>query len=1441
MSELTQSKLEAALSAALPDHLRTRAGELAAAIVRAVQDGSRPAADPEVLRALGNAEIKVDGRLIDFGAGNQFGDIRIRDVVGGDKYEISLTVPSEPWRIAEEDVADCPYPGLAVFGDGDANYFFGRDGDIQRLLQHINRPIVAVTGPSGVGKSSFVLAGVLPRLRDQQPTLKSVIFRVSTSAELLRDLAVTLESYTGQPLDVLLETLKAGSGALREILLGMSAAGRVVLVLDQFEELFVGTDKVRKDDRTRLLDMLIDIEQIADPRLLVILTSRENYFEHQDYRKRPDLRPIIQQRNVGLDGLNDAQLREAIIKPLDAFNARPERIGKTPIIFENGVIDLFEQEFRRTERTLPLVQYLLRLLWTEQRELSKSAYTTLGGLERALDRHASKIYESFGADDQQLVQAVLLALVRPGIDNEYTRRRVPRDELIGAGAQHDRVNAVVGRLASQDSRIISDQQVGQTNYIELTHEILLRQWERLRLLIDTYRKRLESREQLLPFADQWHQSLARTNSKGDPAHLYRGSTLRQARDYIHKNDLPEGVDTGIQACYQASVRHQRRQIVRATVATIAIVALLGFGFNWFTADQRARLAAEQELSSQRATAQVIAEQTAQAEAVQRATAQAERDLEAERAAREAEVANSQRLANQARQLLEQGNRPLAVTLALEANNIADPPLQAQLALAEVAYAPGYARSLDALPESNTDPCVFDTELGRRTIRAEENNGPYNFVLYDASTNTPMRSTRIPDAFGIPPEIDANEFVTLPQWCPQISPDGRYALIGLILPPVNFGVSEQIMDGTLALWDLSTGQLIEIFSNFAGQAYFSPSGSSIAYATLDDSINFWQFSAIFDVAPAVRARQPFFWSPYGDFLLATGTADEEVVVLAMGSFGASEFVRWSGAGKPIGFASDGGSVYVENEGIEEWSISNAALLQGQRSNAIAASGNIAGAHWIGVSESAQRALSFETGGDAGYVLLSGEGLFDEFEELEFPDMGLGGVYGFPVLSADGRTALVTNVAGLYRLDMISGEMTQLPYEGSTGFNLMAISDDGSVALVTDSTDRSKTQLIQVENGTVLHSLDEPDQYVVGVRIASDGRWAVTLHQVGTDRFADESELQVTVWDLETGNREHVLELGQGELANNSNELLLPMANVVFSPDGTYLATAFTGGSLKLWNTADGVELWSIPAAGGVIGFSPDGAVIANGNNGTIAVQLVDVQDGALLTTLTDSAAPIAFSPDGSLIATGGIDGLVRVFDVVSGSELRRFNDTARHITFEPNGRSLFVSGVQGVRRWRIDSLPDLIEWTKENRVAAPLSCEQRALYQVSPLCPPGTVATAAPTNTPGVAPTTMPTNTARPTVTDAPIASPDAASPTTEAPSPVVGTVYRVIPTSDGFVAVRESPTRQSAEVQRLTAGTEIVCTETVTGEEIAGVNTWVHCPSVGGYIYQPLLNIVTEP
>jgi hypothetical protein len=84
-----------------------------------------------------------------------------------------------------------------------------------------------------------------------------------------------------------------------------------------------------------------------------------------------------------------------------------------------------------------------------------------------------------------------------------------------------------------------------------------------------------------------------------------------------------------------------------------------------------------------------------------------------------------------------------------------------------------------------------------------------------------------------------------------------------------------------------------------------------------------------------------------------------------------------------------------------------------------------------------------------------------------------------------------------------------------------------------------------------------------------------------------------------------------------------------------------------------------------------------------------------------------------------------------------------------------------------------------------------------------------------------------------------------APDATSALSFRTIPTSDGFVAVREQPTTGSSEITRLTAGSEVVCTGFVAGESLLFggqySDQWAECPSVGGYIFGPLLSAGDAP
>src|SRR5437870_4605867 len=71
----------------------------------------------------------------------------------------------------------CPYVGLQPYTDADRDYFFGRKHEIQSICSNLQSARLTVLfGPSGVGKSSILMAGVVPRL-EKSPHTAVLLFR----------------------------------------------------------------------------------------------------------------------------------------------------------------------------------------------------------------------------------------------------------------------------------------------------------------------------------------------------------------------------------------------------------------------------------------------------------------------------------------------------------------------------------------------------------------------------------------------------------------------------------------------------------------------------------------------------------------------------------------------------------------------------------------------------------------------------------------------------------------------------------------------------------------------------------------------------------------------------------------------------------------------------------------------------------------------------------------------------------------------------------------------------------------------------------------------------------------------------------------------------------------------------------------------------------------
>jgi WD40 repeat protein len=444
----------------------------------------------------------------------------------------------------------CPYRGLQAFGVGDAGLFFGRKTLVKELLERLrpDRPddagpaapaprdgggaerFLAIIGPSGSGKSSLARAGLVSRLQDEgwpavicrpgADPLESLAQALATvrplspSAlrELIRDLAADPQMLH------LSATLPPGGG-------GPGSVGRLVVLVDQFEELF--TTCADETKRQALIANLLYAATAAGGRTMVLLTLRADFYGRcAAYR---ELASALERRQKLVGPMSAEELRSAI--------EEPARLTGCEI--EPGLVELLLAEVKGRPGYLPLLQHVLFQLWQQRRgrSLTVEAYRRIGSLDGALEQRAEEVYRSLPETRQQVCRKVLLRLVQPAPGGEDTRLRVALDELLpaaevaGAPARLGEIETVIQALA--DSRLLTTGTAGkvgagQRPFVELAHEALIAGWPRLREWIAGDREALLLRRELDEAASQWE-------ARGrDPGDLYRGARLAQAEEWAEQ-------------------------------------------------------------------------------------------------------------------------------------------------------------------------------------------------------------------------------------------------------------------------------------------------------------------------------------------------------------------------------------------------------------------------------------------------------------------------------------------------------------------------------------------------------------------------------------------------------------------------------------------------------------------------------------------------------------------------------------------------------------------------------------------------------------------------------------------------------------------------------------------------------------------------------------------
>ena len=308
----------------------------------------------------------------------------------------------------------CPYRGLLHFREEDAPFFFGREAAIDKLVDAVQRqPFVAVVGASGSGKSSVVRAGLVPRLRSDRHTAWETVILVPTDQPLkalARALVPLLEPTMGE-VDRLAEATKLAehfrSGTIslydivERILEKQSGTDRVLIVVDQFEELYTLT--ADEEARRRFLDEILAASSRAGSKANIALTLRGD-FVGKALAYRP-LSDRLQDAQINLGPMTREELECAIRKPAE----------KIQLEFEPGLVRRILNDVGDEPGNLPLLEFVLKELWDKRRGrvLLNETYDAIGGLQGAVATKADELFKGLSSAEQKILQRVFLRIVRP--------------------------------------------------------------------------------------------------------------------------------------------------------------------------------------------------------------------------------------------------------------------------------------------------------------------------------------------------------------------------------------------------------------------------------------------------------------------------------------------------------------------------------------------------------------------------------------------------------------------------------------------------------------------------------------------------------------------------------------------------------------------------------------------------------------------------------------------------------------------------------------------------------------------------------------------------------------------------------------------------------------------------------------------------------------------
>jgi WD40 repeat protein len=1167
-----------------------------------------------------------------------------------------------PGRGSQRWTGGCPYRGLLPYEQAHEAVFYGRDRLTATLAGTLAQAgLVMVTGASGAGKTSLLQAGLVPALaRGVQLPGSSSWLRISMTPGIrpLTELSARLARLADRDPTVIRKAL-ADAPADAHLLIGDvvegTASGRLVLVVDQFEEIFGATGAEGAQERDTFIDAVCAAATKpagprGEPAALVVIAVRGDYWDR--CAAYPGLVGAMQHDQVVVGPMTDAALRQVITGPAEASGLTVE-----PGLVEAVLADLHAaaDPGRGGPGVLPLLSQALMLTWEhrEDARLTRRGYQDAGnraGLAQAIEVTAETAYRGLSEDQQGTAREAFRRMTAMGPDGRLVRRTATRSELRATRPKREwpAIDAVLEAFAR--GRLL----VLDADHAEIAHDVLLQAWPRLRGW-------LAEDETSMILHGQLAQDSARWRTSGDDrALLYRGVQLTATRQATRVWDADPGrypaLSTSEAEFLRASGRaltrgRWRRRALAGLAAVLVVAALAGAG---------------------------IAVRTARTSAARQSAVNVSQRLAAQSTALEAaDPVTAALLAGAAWQLspTAQARYSLLQSLAQPVRGVLTAPSGVVIALA---YSPdgrtlaaGYSSGTIRLWDLATHRTVSATSWGAMPLALAFTGGGKELEVADSAA---VGTWNLTDQARITPHPFASTGVTSTGVASTVafSADGQTVATG--------GA-----DGNVRLWDAATQQEIGVpMSSDAkpvAAVAFSPAGTLVAAGSADGNVQLWDAATQQEAGSALLAGPAevaaLAFSPDGK-LLATGGQDGTARLwdVATGSQVGATMVTGD-ALSALAFGTDGTTLAsAESDGATElWNVTT----QAQTGAAL----TVQGAAGVSALAFSPVADALATGNGSGSIeLWDPAGFHQPSAPLPIGSVGEATAAGHPpaAFSAGGGLLATSNGHGTVRVWNVTARRPTGPpiasYHTVTG---LALSPDGKTLAVAGS----GVQLWQTATGqrlgTTLPSAGRSRYRAVA--FSPDGSMLATLGADGTARL----------WNVATQQ-----EIGTPMSVDGRG---VTVGAVAFTPNGRTLATAGADGQVQLWTVATRQRLGKPMAAGAgvtMLAFSADGATLATAaSDGSVRLWNVATQQETG-TAMTADAQPVyaaVFGPGGSMLATAGGDGNVRLWDAATqqqiGTPMSAGFQPVYAAAFGSQGSTLVTAGADGAARiWNVAFPADL---------------------------------------------------------------------------------------------------------------------------------------------------------